>query len=218
MARKSLLLAGLATAALLSPLKTQAQVSFYGGGGTLGVGGGLAIGVAPNIDIRAEYLGGNSTSDTRTDGNDYRTRVHFSNPGLLADLYFGGRFHVTGGLYYANNKVNVEGRPSSTGEYELNNRRYSANGATLNGETELRKGIAPYLGVGWGTRPASGRGIGWRLEVGAMYMKPSTKLTSTGLSGPTLAQDLAAEEQKVNDKLDRYKIYPAVSAYFNWTF
>ena len=218
MARKTQLLVGLATGFLLLPLLADAQVMLYGGGGTIGAGGGVAFGATPSIDIRAEYLGGHSNKDTRTDGNDYRTRTQFSNPGALADFYFGGRFHVSGGLYYSNNKIKVEGRPSSTGTYTLNGRTYAANNATLTGETELRKGGAPYLGVGWGTRPSAGRGIGWRVEIGALYMSPKTKLSTTGLASPTLTQDLAAEEQKVNDKLDRYRIYPAASAHVSWTF
>jgi hypothetical protein len=216
MTRKSLLLP--LAFGLACPTLALAQVGVYVGGGTTGVGGGLAVTASPSIDIRAEYLGGRSNSDTRTDGNDYKTQLRFSNPGVVADYYLGGRFHLSGGLYFSDNKIKVEGRPSSTGTYTINNRTYSANNASLTGETELRKGVAPYFGVGWGTRPSTGRGIGWRVEIGALYMTPKTKLSSTGLTGATLAQDLANEEQKINDKQDRYRIYPAASAHFSWNF
>ena len=117
-------------------------------------GGGVAVQVAPSIDLRVQYLGGKTNSDFRSDGIDYKQTIKLSNAGVIGDYYFpfSQRFHLSAGLYYAKNKIRLEGRPSSTGTYTLNGTTYSSTGATINADTELVDGVAPYLGVGWATR------------------------------------------------------------------
>lgn len=195
-----------------------AQVGLYIGGGTTGAGLGAAFTVAPRFDMRVEYTGGRATGEERVDGNDYRTRVDLSNGGVLGDFYVASRFHLSAGLYYSNNKVKIEGRPSSTGTYTFNGVTYSAAGAVVTGDTTLRDGVAPYLGIGWATRPSEGRGFGFRVALGVLYLDPRTRLTVAGISGPTLARDVAAEEDKINDRLGNRRVYPVANAFFQYTF
>ena len=197
-----------------------AQANWYLGGGTTGIGGGVAFQVAPPIDLRVQYLGGKTNSDFRSDGIDYKQRIKLSNLGVIGDYYFpfSQRFHLSAGLYYAKNKIRLEGRPSSSGTYTLNGNTYSATGATIGADTELVDGVAPYLGVGWATRPSAGRGFGFRVEIGAMLQNPKTRLTQTGLVGATVTQDLQAEENRINDKLHRYRLYPVGAGYVSYTF
>lgn len=209
-----LALAGVASGSALA----QQPVSWYLGGGTTGAGAGAAINLNERLDVRLEWTAGNTSGETRSDGNDYKTRIKLNNPGVIADWAIVGRFHLSAGLFYSNNRINVTGKPSSSGEYEFNGTKYSAAGVTAEGNTTLRKGVSPYLGVGWATRPAEGKGLGFRVEVGAMYQDPKTKLTVTGLAGPTAAADVAAEEQKLNDKLRKYRFYPVAQAFVAYTF
>lgn len=219
--KRSLLLAlAASSAALALPAHAQqlAGSSWYLGGGTIGAGVGAAFQVSPNLDLRVEWSSGNSTGEQRSDGNDYKMRIKLSNPGIVADYSIVGRFHLSAGLFYSKNRVQVTGKPSSSGTYEFNGTTYSASGVTVEGDTTLRNGLAPYVGVGWATRPAEGKGFGFRVEVGALYQNPKTKLTATGLVGPNAAADVAAEETKLNDKLGKYRLYPVAQAFLAYTF
>jgi hypothetical protein len=205
-------------AILLAAAPAAAESTWYLGGGTTGVGGGGAFTVAPAVDIRAEYTGGRLSRNDRYEGNDFKTKLTLSNPGVIADWYVAGRFHLSAGLYVSSNKIRSEGRPSSTGTYTINGTTYNAANATVVADTKLRSGLAPYLGVGFATRPTEGRGFGFRVALGVMYQSPKTTLTVSGIAGPTLAQDVAAEERKINDKLNKYKLYPVANAYVAYTF
>jgi hypothetical protein len=204
--------------AAMATAPAAAQVNWYLGGGTTGIGGGAAFKVNPAIDVRVQYLGGATSGEFRSDGIDYKQRVKLSNLGFIGDYYFTDKFHLSAGLYYAKNKITLDGRPSSTGTYTINGTTYSSTGATVTADTELTDGVAPYLGVGWATRPSAGKGFGFRVEVGALVQKPKTRLTQTGLTGPTVAQDLAAEETRINDKLARYRLYPVAAGYVTYGF
>lgn len=95
---------------------------------------------------------------------------------------------------------------------------------TLHAETDINK-LAPALTLGYGGSLSKGLTLG--VEAGALFqgsvkVKP---LTVTGLCaditfGPcsTLAADLEAERQSVNDDINDYKVYPVLQVTLGYRF
>ena len=92
---------------------------------------------------------------------------------------------------------------------------------TLNAMADLEDS-APFLGLGWDTTFQGGNGLGFKFIAGAMFTgSPDVSLTSTGgsLSNDANFQNqLAIEEQNLQDDIDDYEIYPVVQAGLTWSF
>jgi hypothetical protein len=121
--------------------------------------------------------------------------------GILADLYpiNDSGFRVSGGLYIANHKAELDGR-GSTASYNFNGHSYSsAQVGRLTGETKFQS-VAPYLGIGWESGPSKS---GWRFvsDLGVKYIgKSSSKLDASGAaSNAALRQDIAAERKHLKE-------------------
>jgi hypothetical protein len=147
----------------------------------------------------------------------YEGKLKWSNLSGVLDWYFLGKLRLTGGIYSANNKVDVTGTPNG-GTYTINGQVYNASDVgTLKGSTRLGKSASPYIGIGYGdiTRP----GINLFADLGVMYQgSPKVSLTATcGASLPApqctqLQTDTAAEERKINDDIKSFKYYPVFQA------
>jgi hypothetical protein len=121
--------------------------------------------------------------------------------GILADLYpiDDSGFRVSGGLYIANHKAEIDGR-GSAGSYNFNGHSYTtAQVGRLTGETKYQS-VAPYIGIGWDSKPSNS---GWRFvsDLGVKYIgKSSSKLDASGAaSNATLRQDIAAERKHLKE-------------------
>lgn len=209
----------LAAALACAALPASAQVGIHFGGGTTGLGLGAAYTLGPSIDLRADYTAVRYDLKRTGDDIDYKGRLNLSNIGLKLDYFLGARFHLTAGIYQARSRGTLVGRPSAASTFTLNGTDYAAGpGSSLEADTRLQDGIAPYLGIGWATRPSAGPGFGFRFELGAMFTDPSVRLSATGLSGPNLQRDLAAEENDLNDTLRKYRVFPVVAGFVSYQF
>jgi hypothetical protein len=184
--------------------------------GTLGLGGELTAKVATDINAR---VGFNTLDldfdDQEFDDIEYDAEVDFKSFSALADWYiFDGSFHITGGVIYMDNQINLDGR--ATESVEIGDTTYSpADVGTLRGQADV-DGLAPYVGIGWGNPFRSSRRWGFTCDLGVAFTdSPDVSLSSTGTVSNA---DLAQERQDIEDDLDFIRIYPvfSVGLYFRF--
>ncbi len=220
---RHLLLTG-TTLALLWTVPALAQppgVSVGVKGGTLGAGLEANIGLNEWCGLR---LGANilqfSVNET-VDDVDYDADLSMRNATALLDLYpFGGIFRLTGGVMYNANEFELEGRSSIPAV--INGHAYSpVELGTLSGKADFDS-WAPYVGLGWSSRPEHEAGWGVAFDLGVVFQGTPkvSSLSSSGTKGndAQLVADLEHERVRVQDELDGYEYYPVVSVIVNYKF
>jgi hypothetical protein len=190
-------------AALLIAAAGSAQAAGIGvRAGTTGVGADVAWDLLPTLSARVGYsaLKWNYDVDTSS-GIEYDGKLKLSNLNTMIDFHpLGPVFRLTGGVIFNDNR------------YDVRSKQF---GGALSGTVEAGKSAAPYLGVGWGT--VAGTGVNFYFDAGIMYMgSPKATLSaSCGSLSPAqcaaLQSQVAAEEARLQDELDKAKYYPVVN-------
>jgi hypothetical protein len=116
---------------------------------------------------------------------------------------------------YNGNKLTLDGKPSPVGTYTFNGNTYSSSDIpSVNGKVDFRK-AAPYAGLGYG-RPV-GKGLSFAGDLGVLFQgSPRSSLAATcGAATPALTcaqihSDVAAEQNKLDDDMRKYRFYPVV--------
>jgi hypothetical protein len=182
--------------------------------GTLGGGVELAHAFTEKLGFRVSANGLNyDTSETR-ESIDYDAKFKLESAQLLLDWFpFSNNFRVSAGGMYNGNKFTLDGKPSAGGTYTINGTSYAASEiGALNGKVDFRKS-APYVGLGYG-RPI-GKGLQFAADLGVMFQgAPRTTLNARCGATVNCAQiqsDVAAEQAKLDDDLQKFKYYPVVS-------
>jgi len=173
--------------------------------GTTGLGADFGWGIAPTLGGRIGLSGMNFNTDVETSDVNYDAKVKLANLNLFLDWSPLGPFRLTAGFIANNNKVDLTGQGSG-----------SLSGTTLTGTVKPDKDFAPYLGVGYGN--VWTKGVNFYFDLGVMFQgSPKVALTATCGPAATPAQcsqaqnDVATEQQKLQDKLDKYKYYPVAN-------
>jgi hypothetical protein len=171
--------------------------------GTTGLGIDVSRNILPTLDARVGYSGGSWGYDSSTSGASYTGDIKLSNLNALLDFHpLGPLFRLTGGVIFNKNKYEATGTPNGQA-------------GSFNATVESGKTAAPYLGVGWGN--VAGMGVNFYADLGVMFMgtpKASISANCSGLSGAqctTLQNQVATEQQNLQDKLDRFKAYPVLN-------
>lgn len=214
--------------ALLFSSAHAANTSNFGVGlqvGTTGYGLDAAYKINDALSARIGYSGLNYSHSANTSDVDYDAKLKLSGFRALADIGIGAGFRVSTGLMFHDNKIDVHGKPTS-GSYTLNGNRYQASDiGSLDGRVKFGSGVAPYIGLGYGTLSNRSGGPGFYADIGAMYQGKSKASLSANCGAALnnaqcnqLSSDISAEESKVNDKINQYKWYPVISfgIYYNF--
>jgi hypothetical protein len=171
--------------------------------GTTGLGIDVAKNVAPTLDVRLGYSGGSWGYDSSTSGASYKGDIKLSNLNALLDFHpLGPLFRISGGVIFNKNKYDATGTPNGQA-------------GSFNATVESGKTAAPYLGIGWGN--VAGAGVNFYADLGVMFMgtpKATISANCSGLSGAqctALQNQVATEQQNLQDKLDRFKAYPVLN-------
>src|SRR6478609_9033662 len=171
--------------------------------GTTGLGIDVAKSLMPTLDARVGYSGGSWGYDSSTSGASYTGDIKLSNLNALLDFHpLGPLFRLTGGVIFNKNKYEATGTPNGQA-------------GSFNATVESGKTAAPYLGIGWGN--VAGMGVNFYADLGVMFMgtpKASISANCSGLSGAqctALQNQVATEQQNLQDKLDRFKAYPVLN-------
>jgi hypothetical protein len=205
-AQIALVLAALPVAAVAGDMGT-----IYTQIGSNGLGLGYAKSVSQDWAVRGQYnaLPKTSFSGDVGDfgaGNTLVVDIAWSSVQLLGDWYPGdGGFRVSGGVVFNSNKITLAGVGT------VNN----VPNQTVNAEIKMSDALAPYVGIGYSTRPKDAKGFGFTYDLGLMFQNPKSTLTASG--GATQA-DIDAQNAKVQDAIDKLKIMPAFSIGVSYSF
>lgn len=203
-------------ASIVSPHAASAQstgISVGLGISTLGGGTNLNFKLQNNLNLR---LDGNYLSLSHGDTYDsvpYDLDIDLRSVGAVLDLHpFGNGFHVSGGVYWNGNRADLSSTPSSN--VTVGNTTYTAaQVGSLRGELEYNS-VAPYVGLGYDSGFKRQSPFSFSIRAGLFYMgEAKVNLSSSGtLSGNAAFQaDLAREVDTLEDDLDVFGFYPAIS-------
>lgn len=184
--------------------------------GTTGAGVDFGWSLAPTLSARIGYSGlSYSTTYAETDVS-YDTKLKLSNLSGFLDWSPLGPFRLTAGIIGNSSKANMTGTPTG-GTFTINGATYSAaDVGTLSGTVEPGTSAAPYLGIGYGN--VAGAGVNFYFDLGVMFQgAPTASLSaSCGPAVPPaqctqIRNDVAAEQQRLQEKLDKYKVFPVLN-------
>ncbi len=179
--------------------------------GTNGIGIGYAASVSDDWAVRGQINALPKQSFSGDVGDFGSTSkltidINWSSVQLVGDWYPGDSgFRLSGGLVFNNNKINISG----TGEV-------NGKTATVDAEIKMSDSVAPYVGIGYSTRPKAAKGFGFNYDLGVMFQNPKSTLTATG-AGVTPA-DIDAQNVKVQDAINKLKVMPVFGIGVSYAF
>jgi len=178
--------------------------------GTLGYGLEYGVGLSSKAQLRVGINSGKRSFNSNEGGVDYDLDWKLRSGDLLLDWHpFAGVFYTSVGALYNKNKLEAKAK---SGNVTVGGTTYTS--PDLTGEVTF-KTFAPYLGLGWGTRPAA-TGFAWMIDVGVVYQgSPKVALhSSSGVS----QTDLDREATDLQDSIKSYKYYPHIGFSFGYRF
>ena len=196
-------------------------------GSTLGAGLMAGYDISPSFSARAAASYFAFATDDSSAGNDYSIDLQLLSLGVLGDWHpFENGFRVTAGGLFNGNTVTMA---SSAEDLELG-------GASYRGNMEAELGfnaIAPYVGIGWTSGRADGRGFSFFADAGVIFQGAprisasgrvdgssgacnfglseggrATVGAGCGLEG--LRADLESEHAELEDQLSAFNLYPVL--------
>ena len=193
-------------------------------GGTTGIGIELTTPLLANLNLRAGISGYNYSTSTSKSDIDYDFDLKLMTINLLADYYpfKSSQFRITGGVTYNGNKLDMTGKPTSSGTYTFNNVSYTTSQVSSVDATVDFNKVAPYIGIGWGDAVQK---AGWNFtaDAGVMFQgTPNSDITVnttlTGAAKDTLLANVNAEQSQLDDDLSAFKYYPVLTVGVSYRF
>lgn len=185
---------------------------------TLGLGGEFTTAVTSNINAR---VGINTldldSDDKEIDDIEYDLGIDFESYSVLVDWYaFHDSFRISGGVLFMDHEFNMDARP--TDNEQIGDNVYTpAEIGTLSGGIEIDQ-AAPYVGIGWGNPLTHSRRWGFTCDFGVAFINPpDVSLSATGAAAG-LEEDMAKEEDEIDDDMDKFKYYPVIALNFFYRF
>jgi hypothetical protein len=193
--------------------------------GFVGVDAGYKF--SPNLHARVGVNAVGFNVNYASQGIDYQANFNPTNFHFLGDYFpFGGGLRLTGGFVLQNNQFNATGTPANgSGQLVLGGTTYQASQVgTIESEGSFSSGVAPYLGIGFGT-PLS-PGLGFNMDLGVMFAgSPTVRLRANNISPlipagqqAQIRNDLAVQEQQTNRDIGSFNVYPVLSIGFSYAF
>lgn len=188
--------------------------------GTLGLGLELTHEFTERFGARVGFNAFSYEFDDTHSEIDYEFDLGLSSGSALVDFRpTGGGFRLTGGALMNGNEIDAVA--SSDNTYDIGGTTYNLSDVgNLNGKIDFDS-FAPYLGLGYSTPASASGNLGVTFDVGVAFQgTPGVKMEASGLiaDDPTFQQDLAAEEQELQDDLDNFELYPVVSLGLQYRF
>jgi hypothetical protein len=189
--------------------------------GSTGFGGDFSFPITDHFGLRANLYGGSVSHATTESGVRYDSKMRFSTAMGLVDFFpAGGRFRLSAGVAYNNNRLDLRARGTSgsTGTIEINDRDYNISDVgPVTGELRFNK-ANPYFGVGWGNGSRNlGVGLFFSADLGFMIVNPRVRLNANCPAAFSTAQcnqlqnDLREEELQFKDSWGYHSWYPVLS-------
>ena len=201
--------AALVLAAAARPAEAGDRVGIGVKFGTLGFGVDITGRISDLFSVRASFNGANANDTHDESGIDYDTEVDFGASGLLLDLHpFRNNFRLTAG--WMKNRTGADLLAVPTENITIGDTVYTpAEAGTISGDISF-KDSAGYVGFGYGSAARKPGRVRFLLDVGAL-LQGKAEATLTSSSGLVSPDDLAQEEQELEDDLDNLSFYPVVA-------
>ena len=188
--------------------------------GTGGIGIGAGIAVTSMANVRAEFNGFAFSKSFSAGDLDYDGKVTLAHAGLFADFFPAPTvvpFHLTAGLLIGNDNV--------SGDASAVNGTFTINGVTVAGDDEKIHArvklptVRPYVGIGFGHSPVAKAGFSMFCDLGVAYGKPQVDFNvPADVAEAAGAENVAAQEDALRQKAERYKWYPLLTVGFRYQF
>jgi hypothetical protein len=195
----------------------------YGGIGFPGLTLGYAHTMNPKLVLRGEFSGGLDVSkDGKQNGVDFNGKFKAQTIGGFADYFpMDNGFRLTGGLTVNDTKFTLNSKSTAAGS-TVNGKTVNLVGETFNVELKYPN-LTPYLGIGYGFKPNSGKGWGFYGDLGVMIGKfdttISTSLIGKGVGANQISKpDVELEGQKIADAVGKLSVLPKFSIGAKYTF
>jgi len=184
--------------------------------GTTGVGVDFGWNLSSTLSARIGYSGLDYKTTLEESDISYDTKLRLSNLSAFLDWSLLGPFRITGGIVGNGNKADVTGTPTG-GTFIINGVPYTAaEVGILSGSVKPGRSAAPYLGIGYGN--VAGAGVNFYFDLGVVFQgAPTASLSASCGAAVSPAQctqirnDVAAEQQQLQEELDKYKVFPVLS-------
>jgi len=197
-----------------NPLRTGVYLT----AGTGGAGLGLVQGLNDHFGLRGEYT--TYTLKRTLDDSDitYKGDIKLQTAALYADYRpFKGVFRLTGGVTFQSPKGTLDGQ-FINGKIDINGTTYTIPNGSAKAEVKYPS-VMPYLGLGWGYRGTGKSGILVGFDLGAFIGKPKATVTySQEVISAAKPADLAAEQKKFQDSVEKVNFYPIVKLGVGYSF
>lgn len=188
-------------------------------GGTLGVGPGVAINLGTHFGLRADVEGLGFNGSASVDGGRYEGRVKLLQGGLYGDLFpfASSGFRLSAGVLINDDSFDGHAVPNALGNYVIGSTYVPAVGPAPEANITLPRAM-PYIGLGYGHhRPA--RGFGLAVDLGVAYGRPRVAYSVPSIYQLfATPQNIALEEQRLNDKVSGYRWYPVAQITLTYRF
>jgi opacity protein-like surface antigen len=213
--KNTLLAAVLAGMLGLTAFAAQAD-EIYGQVGTEGVGIGYARPFGQNFNARGEFNGFALSHNFTAGDNRYDAKLQLLHGGLYADLFPAPSivpFRFTVGVLLGDDHIDGD----TNGNVDINGVIVNT-GESVHAKVKL-PAVRPYVGIGFGHTPVAQKGFSMFADLGVAYGKPQVDFdVPTDVAAAAGADNVAAEEQQVRDKVDKYKFYPIVKVGVTYRF
>ncbi len=187
-------------------------MAISGKAGTLGLGGELTTAISPNMNARIGINALDFDIDAELTDIEYEVGLDFASYSALIDWHvFDDSFRISGGIVSFDHKFSLDAKLDE--DIDIGGGSYTPDEiGTLTGSVEFDD-LAPYVGIGWGDTLGRNKRWGFYTDLGVAFgSSPDVRLSATGAgSVPGLEDDLAREEDDIQDKLDFLKYYPVLS-------
>ena len=187
--------------------------------GTLGVGPELGFRFGESFGVRGNVGYLRFSHDQDVDDIKYDGKLSLLSVGAMADWYpLHGGLRISAGARWNGSEIGLSARPN--GSVTIGGTTYTAAEiGRLRGTIEANA-VAPVLTVGYAGDISAGFTVG--VELGVMY-QGSPKLTNLRTDGllandPTFQVDLADEEERIENKVDNYQLWPVAQLLLIYRF
>ena len=203
-----------------------AQGSIVAKVGTLGAGLEYVHPISPKIAVGLG-INGLSYDETIEESNiSYDAELNMQTFSLLGDFHpWSNGFRISAGVMSNGNEFDLVGTPSGSETVEVNGKEYNSDEVgSLTARMDFES-VAPYIGIGWGHAPLSGKGWGFDADLGVLLQgEPNASLFVT--CGPalsasecsTLESDAAAEEISFKSDSKEFDTLPVISLGVSYSF
>jgi hypothetical protein len=213
----------LAVAVIISALYSTSyaqHVSIGVKASTLGAGLEAGFGLADSIGARLGVNYFEYDYDGTEDDIDYDFDLNLMSVSALLDWHpLAGSFRISGGVLYNDNSIDAEAKSSLT--YDIGDTTYTAaQVGSITADIDFND-FTPYVGIGWDTSFGKSNSFAFIADLGVIYQdSPIVEINTTGpvSSLQSFRDDLAKEEENLEEDIDSYKYYPVISLGFSYRF